>query len=234
MVQSPVDISSPSVCSSSEERTSTQVLPPVSSETRPSFLRSPSNRRWTLAVSETPENELVEELERLRRIGWALGFQGELVKVKGEEEVKNGDLDMEVVTETNGNVTGRRQESNPSSSSIPSNVKWRKEEMEQWLIARKALLVCREIVRTEKTYREGLETLQRGGVGISLQRKHHDNKFLMVSIRHLILLHHCYCNTCQPSYQLLARLVQDWLKIHQRGVSVLRSWVAKKFSKLRL
>lgn len=164
LIQSPIDISSPSVCSSSGEgQTSPQVLSPVSSsETRPSFLRSPSNRRWTLAVSETPENELVEELERLRRIGWALGFQGELVKVKNE------DLDMEVVTETNGNVTGRRQVSNPnpSSGSIPSNVKWRKEEMEQWLVARKALLVCREIVRTEKTYREGLETLQRGGVSI--------------------------------------------------------------------
>jgi len=108
---------------------------------RPSFLRTQSNRRWTLAVSETPEDELVKELDRLRSIGWGLGFQGEIFRM----EDRNG------VSEGEGSGNG-----------------WKKEEMDEWLVARKALLVCREIVRTEKTYKEGMEKLQRGEVSIFL------------------------------------------------------------------
>ncbi|KIJ53476.1 hypothetical protein M422DRAFT_241718 [Sphaerobolus stellatus SS14] len=108
---------------------------------RPSFLRTQSNRRWTLAVSETPEDQLLHELDRLRSIGWGLGFQGELFR---RDERMPG---VDGINDVGGVNVGE---------------KWRKEEMEEWLGARKALLVCREIVRTEKTYREGLIKLQRG------------------------------------------------------------------------
>lgn len=165
LVQSPIS-TSPTADSSFEGQFSqlSPVSSPIPPGARPSFLRSPSNRRWTLAVSETPEDELVEELERLRRTGWALGFQGELVKIKGEEvSSRSTDLDAESM-KLNGGMANGYQASSSSLGNAPSHVKWRKEEMEEWLIARKALLVCREIVRTEKTYRESLETLQRGEV----------------------------------------------------------------------
>ncbi|GJJ13357.1 hypothetical protein Clacol_007609 [Clathrus columnatus] len=157
LVQSPISDSSTNGAFSLEESNQPSVVSP----TRPSFLRTPSNRRWTLAVSETPEEELLAELERLRRVGWALGFQGELVKVRNEEERRSIDLNIETEAESRADGNGG-QMSHPTPGNRSPNVKWRKEEMEQWLVARKALLVCREIVRTEKTYCEGLEMLQRG------------------------------------------------------------------------
>lgn len=112
------------------------------SQDLPSLLHSGSSRRWTLAVFDAPEEQMVEELDRLRNVGWGPGFQGELVRVKSRY-VKNAD--------TND------QEHGPVAS-------MEKEELEEWLAARKALMVCREIVRTEKSYREGLIKLQRGEV----------------------------------------------------------------------
>jgi len=74
-----------------------------------------------------------------------LGFQGELFR---REE--------RIVTDGENTIVGAESASG-----------WGKEEMEEWLVARKALLVCREIVRTEKTYQEGLDKLQRGEVNFS-------------------------------------------------------------------
>ena len=85
----------------------------------------------------------MEELDRLRDVGWGPGFQGELVRVKGKA------------------VTTMNQEQDTGAS-------LEKDELEKWLIARKALMVCREIARTEKSYREGLVRLQRGEVSICL------------------------------------------------------------------
>ncbi|KAF8585141.1 hypothetical protein K439DRAFT_1084974 [Ramaria rubella] len=117
-------------------------MKPLGNTDRPSFLRSQSNRRWTLAVSEAPEEELVEELDRLRDVGWSLGFQGELIRVKDKR------------------VKAQSDDGDPPGQA--TGINWEKEELEEWLVARKALMVCREIVRTEKSYREGLVRLQRG------------------------------------------------------------------------
>jgi hypothetical protein len=115
---------------------------PSQSEDHPSLLHPRSSRRWTLAVFDAPEEQLVEELDRLRNVGWGPGFQGELVRVKSK-------TDKLTRAENQEPGTGLTLE---------------KDELEEWLVARKALMVCREIVRTEKSYREGLIKLQRGEV----------------------------------------------------------------------
>lgn len=87
------------------------------------------------------DERLVQELDRLRGIGWGLGFQGELVRVKhGGRASDDGSGDV--------------------------SVKWEKDELEEWLIARRALMLCREIVRTERNYREGIVRLQHSKVGV--------------------------------------------------------------------
>ncbi|KAF8514739.1 hypothetical protein JB92DRAFT_3142991 [Gautieria morchelliformis] len=115
---------------------------PSQSEDHPSLLHPRSIRRWTLAVFDAPDEQLVEELDRLRNVGWAPGFQGELVRVKNE---------------TNNPTRAENQEPD-------TGLTLEKDELEEWLVARKALMICREIVRTEKSYREGLIKLQRGKV----------------------------------------------------------------------
>lgn len=111
-----------------------------------SLLCSGSSRRWTLAVFDAPEEQMVEELDRLRNVGWGPGFHGELIRVK------NRSLN-------NINANNHKHKRGESLE---------KEELEKWLVARKALMVCREIVRTEKSYREGLIKLQRGEVSLDL------------------------------------------------------------------
>ncbi|KAF8527549.1 hypothetical protein BU17DRAFT_61682 [Hysterangium stoloniferum] len=140
----------PELESPNDDLTSTPHPPP------PSFLRTVSNRRWTVAVSDASEEALLAELERLRSVGWGLGWSGELID-HAHAHQKRERLSGEVGEKGEpgeGTAEGQEEE--------PERCEWGKVETEAWLSARQALMVCREIVRTETTYREGLEKLRRG------------------------------------------------------------------------
>ncbi len=101
---------------------------PISSQ-RPSFLRSESNRRWTVAVADVPDDMLVAELERLRKMGMRAGeVHGVRPQIPFSEEMmiersKHGKLGE------NGTAT------------IAEEVE--ADEIE-WGFARRAILCCRE------------------------------------------------------------------------------------------
>ncbi len=123
---------------------------PISSQ-RPSFLRSESNRRWTVAVADVPDDMLVAELERLRKMGMRAGeVHGVRPQIPFSEEMmiersKHGKLGE------NGTAT------------IAEEVE--ADEIE-WGFARRAILCCRELVRTERSYQARLQDLFDGNVRI--------------------------------------------------------------------
>ena len=117
---------------------------------RPSFLRTESNRRWTVAVADVPDELLIEELERLRREGMRAGevhgdpsrsrvhsLQGMHAAVSEESAAMDESADVSEVTHGAPGL----------------------EEEQEWVFARGAILCCRELVRTERTYQERLQDL---------------------------------------------------------------------------
>lgn len=107
---------------------------------RPSFLRTESNRRWTVAVAEVPDEMFMEELERLRRMGLRAG------------EVHGSDRHAE------------KKKTEAGGAAITEEV----EDDSEWIDARRAILCCRELVRTERSYQARLQELADGNVSSSL------------------------------------------------------------------
>ncbi|EJD04202.1 uncharacterized protein FOMMEDRAFT_27963 [Fomitiporia mediterranea MF3/22] len=132
--------------------------PPVK---RPSLLRTESNRRWTVAVADVPDDLFIEELDRLRRMGLRAGdihgfhnvmqtshtLPPSAAARKGSGGGKN--------TET---LEASQLQRNKSSNTVLVQEIGVEDEME-WLHARRAILCCRELVRTERNYQERLQDL---------------------------------------------------------------------------
>jgi len=124
----------------------------VTPSQRPSFLRSESNRRWTVAVADVPDDMLVAELDRLRKMGMRAGeVHGvrPLIPFSGEMMVEGKDGKLKVIE--NGAAT------------IVEEVE---EDEIEWGFARRAILCCRELVRTERSYQARLQDLFDGNVRI--------------------------------------------------------------------
>jgi hypothetical protein len=111
-------------------------------------------RRWTLALAITDEaltdEALVDELEKMRRRDriweweWRRNPDSPLSPLYGYSQHRN--VDSPTTDEAVDHRSAHLQFS--SSTTIPLNIRWK--------IARHALLVCREIVRTERHYHSSL------------------------------------------------------------------------------
>ena len=122
--------------------------------TRPSLLRSESNRRWTVAVADSPEDVIVEELERLRRLGLCAGdvhggrYTSELTS-EGAQENPKASHTSRLLSSCN----------EPELRSTLSVDRVNVEDELEWIHARFAIFCCRELVRTERSYQARLREL---------------------------------------------------------------------------
>lgn len=164
---------------------------------RPSILRTESNRRWTVAAADVPDDLFIEELERLRRMGLrAVEIHGARGSGDGGRAAAaasleantdtNGNLDIDSGADANeessGNAFGlgnTRPEADfdsgdsakkAATAAVRTNVDLEAEMKEEldWLHARRAILTCRELVRTEKTYQQRLQELADGSVSLPI------------------------------------------------------------------
>lgn len=121
---------------------------------RPSFLRSESNRRWTVAVADVPDDMLVAELERLRKMGMRAG------EVHGVRPPMPLPFSEDMI-EMKGGRHGNLKDIENGTATIVEEVD---EDEIEWGFARRAILCCRELVRTERTYQARLQDLYDGNV----------------------------------------------------------------------
>ncbi|KAF7337472.1 DH domain-containing protein [Mycena sanguinolenta] len=158
-----------------EEETESPGGSPVLRPTRPPFLRrsavaSSPKRRWTLAMAladeEISDEALVEKLEALRSRSRAASFvdcpinadDGDVSEWDGVWAAYDDELDADAPPplppkdETLGHA--QRTASMPA---LPSH------STPMWQSARRALLTCRELVRTERHYLASLHLLLNGG-----------------------------------------------------------------------
>ncbi|KAH8120073.1 hypothetical protein DFH11DRAFT_1539299 [Phellopilus nigrolimitatus] len=135
---------------------------------RPSLLRTESNRRWTVAVADVPDDLFLEELERLRRMGLRAG------EVHSNQNQSASPFTPPVIvgryeTHTCVNV-GRHSETNwpEKGKMVERNTvivqEVGAEDETEWLHARRAIMCCRELVRTERSYQARLQELADGSV----------------------------------------------------------------------
>lgn len=113
---------------------------------RPSFLRSESNRRWTVAVAEVPDELLVAELERLRKMGMRAG------EVHG---IRSPTFFADEGVHSNSNTARKLKKLDNGTTTVAEEV----EDEIEWGYARRAILCCRELVRTERSYQARLQDL---------------------------------------------------------------------------
>lgn len=116
-----------------------------------------------MAVADVPDDFFVEELERLRRIGRLHArdvhairtVQTERTQTVGVVSIKDEHEDqstqINIIEETEEHCSVVRQPVDP-------------EEESEWLHARRAILCCRELVRTERSYQARLQELLDGNV----------------------------------------------------------------------
>ncbi|KAL5534478.1 hypothetical protein ACEPAG_940 [Sanghuangporus baumii] len=131
---------------------------------RPSLLRTVSNRRWTVAVADVPDDLFIEELERLRRMGLRAGDIHSVRSVShagyalsSRKEAHRGHLD-------DGEHLEVKQTGKPNTPDAVLIQQVDTEDEMEWLYARRAILCCRELVRTERSYQERLQELADGNV----------------------------------------------------------------------
>lgn len=131
---------------------------------RPSFLRSESNRRWTVAVAEVPDEIFVEELERLRRMGMRAGE----LHASSDRLVEQGvPLYARSSARQQDCMSWKVDVSKMALSDSTMAVELVEEDDLEWIDARRALLCCRELVRTERSYLARLQELVEGNVNPS-------------------------------------------------------------------
>lgn len=137
-------------------------------------------RRWTLAMADVPDEVLVQELEKLRMEGRGEGTpkeeskrgRGRRSRAATAEASENGHAepwranggDEEWGSEFSGDED---QDPSPASSSSHSGSgsqprAWSSLDDLEWKTARRALLCCRELVRTERNYQARLRQLLAG------------------------------------------------------------------------
>ncbi|KAL5518732.1 hypothetical protein ACEPAH_415 [Sanghuangporus vaninii] len=131
---------------------------------RPSLLRTESNRRWTVAVADVPDDIFIKELERLRRMGLRADDIHSVCSVShagyalsSRKEGRRGYLDGGEHLEV------KQTEKSSTPDAVLIQQVDTEDEME-WLFARRAILCCRELVRTERSYQERLQELADGNV----------------------------------------------------------------------
>ena len=150
------------MCSSNTDNTGpSDVLP----HKRPSILRTESNRRWTVAVADVPDDFFVEELERLRKIGRLRAVDVHGVRKVRTEQVHTIEVDSNGNMETGIEVIEKTEKEERHSLVIQN---WSPEEESEWLHARRAIMCCRELVRTERSYQARLQELYNGNVCLSV------------------------------------------------------------------
>jgi len=151
---------------------------------RPRFVRRDARvgprRRWTLAMAMTDEGitdeVLVEELEKMRMRGGMGGGEWEREVGAGEDGVDRCAEECWIgdrvrPEEENGDVYGGPKGDDMAASIIPSpslpslpshDSPSSASASASWKTARRALLTCRELVRTERHYLSSLRTLLSG------------------------------------------------------------------------
>ena len=126
---------------------------------RPSILRTESNRRWTVAVADVPDDMFIEEFERLRRMGMRTG------EVHGVQ-AKHSHASLLMPTRTN-DISNEEIEAQAHDAGRHVPTEQTDKEFEvitiedelEWTHARKAIMCCRELVRTERSYQTRLQEL---------------------------------------------------------------------------
>ena len=115
-----------------------------------------------MAVADVPEDLLLEELERLRRMGLRAGDIHGVRSVVRAGESYGG----EACGETPDRFV--REEAKEIRRTSTVNAVYiqqiESEEETDWLYARRAILCCRDLVRTERSYQERLMELVNGNV----------------------------------------------------------------------
>ena len=130
--------------------------------TRPSFLRTESNRRWTVAVADVPDELLIEEIEYLRRLGMRAD------ELHGNPDRRKMHSLYNLRSSMNGEYEGNHDmEESAEVSSLKHTDTDTTEltEEEEWIYAQRAILCCKELIRTERTYQHRLWELAHNQVG---------------------------------------------------------------------
>lgn len=124
---------------------------------RPSFLRTESQRRWTVAVADVPDDLLIEELERLRRLGMRAGeVHGNPSETNAYSlEDMHASMSDECVPVVDSAYASDFNHDAPGHG-----------DDQEWAFARRAMLCCRDLVKTERTYQERLQDLARKQVSV--------------------------------------------------------------------
>jgi hypothetical protein len=126
-----------------------------------------SIRRWTLAMADVPDEVLVQELEKMRMEGreqssFKHGTKAkETDKGKGEWRIGGEDDDASSDEDDSPEQSTAMHQSQSSSSSHAPMLTSALDDRE-WKTARRALLCCRELVRTERNYQARLRQLLSG------------------------------------------------------------------------
>ncbi|KAI5121309.1 hypothetical protein M0805_003776 [Coniferiporia weirii] len=142
------------------------------SSKRPSLLRTESNRRWTVAVADAPDDLFIEELERLRRMGLRAGDVHGIRNTRHQHvqstnastmEDAYGELPMHAISEGHLDINQLEKSKLAERNTVVIQEVDAEDESE-WLCARRAILCCRELVRTERSYQARLQELVDGSV----------------------------------------------------------------------
>ncbi|KAH9912166.1 hypothetical protein B0H21DRAFT_774059 [Amylocystis lapponica] len=196
---------SPTVVSASRSASASNMYPEHTALTSDAARldRSPTAtmRRWTLAMSDVSDDMLVQELDKLRK---------DTGRVVGTRPVKTGHrsqsghwheaLSKSMRDQTHSIVYGASVQGEPQWSKggrgrdtrgVPEGDD--PEAEEEWKTARRALLACRELVRTERNYQARLQEL------LAAQSKHPMFSLVLSYVPALI----------EASEALLVRLVDD-------------------------
>ncbi|KIP03849.1 hypothetical protein PHLGIDRAFT_129914 [Phlebiopsis gigantea 11061_1 CR5-6] len=141
-------------------------------------------RRWTLAMADVPDDVLVQELEKLRMGGRGvadsasparkrrkrsskvgetseLGHDDDDWKMVGEES-SSGYSGDELAPSPTPSASHLESHSGSSPNQLHSVAHLSSLDDHEWKTARRALLCCRELVRTERNYQARLRVLVSG------------------------------------------------------------------------
>lgn len=195
---------------------------------RPSFLRTESNRRWTVAVAEVPDELFVEELDRLRRMGMRAGeVHGAGIGGYGYGSDFGNDEDPVEKARAPAHY-----EPDGAAQPLPGTLSEAEDDSE-WVNARRAMLCCRELVRTERSYLARLQQLIDGDVRHPCYHILASDTDFSCLLRHCNLPHLSYVNIFRPSSPRPKRSAHNLMRIRPRGASLAPYSPLKRSSKPR-
>ncbi|GJE99518.1 hypothetical protein PsYK624_157840 [Phanerochaete sordida] len=129
-------------------------------------------KRWTIAMADVPDEVLVQELEKLRMESRRESQRGRRRDAEGkrtEEDWKSGEAAEESESESEEHHEDDVSHASHSHSTSHSNAHSHRTSIPahpsddaEWKVARRALLSCRELVRTERNYQASLRQLLAG------------------------------------------------------------------------